>query len=279
MMTKTLVLAAAATLTATGAQAATVFGVDEFNNLVTFDSASAATTQSSVAITGTRASVGAIDFRPINGALYGLGLDRIVYTINTATGAATAVSGPLSIMGSEFAFDFNPSIDRLRIVSNTNQNYVFNPNDSSLSQVTSVFYGADDANAGMDPEIGAAAYTGSTFGGPTQLYSIDTNLDVLTTQANSAGTLGTVGRLGVDLGSRTSFDISGSGAFVQNGRNFYSVDLATGALTSLGMTDRSLFGIAVSAVPEPATWGMMILGFGVVGGAMRRRPRVAVRFA
>lgn len=25
------------------------------------------------------------------------------------------------------------------------------------------------------------------------------------------------------------------------------------------------------AVPEPATWGMMILGFGVVGGAMRRR--------
>jgi hypothetical protein len=32
-----------------------------------------------------------------------------------------------------------------------------------------------------------------------------------------------------------------------------------------------------AAVPEPATWALMILGFGVVGYAMRRRP--AVRFA
>ncbi len=37
---------------------------------------------------------------------------------------------------------------------------------------------------------------------------------------------------------------------------------------------------ALAAVPEPATWAMMILGFGVVGGAMRRRkalggPRLA----
>ncbi len=34
-------------------------------------------------------------------------------------------------------------------------------------------------------------------------------------------------------------------------------------------------------VPEPATWGLMILGFGAVGGAMRRRQSVStkVRFA
>lgn len=30
-------------------------------------------------------------------------------------------------------------------------------------------------------------------------------------------------------------------------------------------------GITASAVPEPATWGMMILGVGVAGGALRRR--------
>lgn len=29
----------------------------------------------------------------------------------------------------------------------------------------------------------------------------------------------------------------------------------------------------VTAVPEPATWAMMLLGFAVVGGAMRRRER------
>jgi PEP-CTERM motif len=33
------------------------------------------------------------------------------------------------------------------------------------------------------------------------------------------------------------------------------------------------------AVPEPATWGMMLAGFGVVGGAMRRRQRTTVSFA
>jgi hypothetical protein len=38
---------------------------------------------------------------------------------------------------------------------------------------------------------------------------------------------------------------------------------------------------AVSAVPEPATWALMLLGFGGVGVAMRRRSktRVAVKFA
>ncbi|MBB5687190.1 PEPxxWA-CTERM sorting domain-containing protein [Sphingobium boeckii] len=35
----------------------------------------------------------------------------------------------------------------------------------------------------------------------------------------------------------------------------------------------------VAAVPEPATWAMMITGFGFVGGAMRRKAKVSVRFA
>ena len=35
-----------------------------------------------------------------------------------------------------------------------------------------------------------------------------------------------------------------------------------------------------AAVPEPASWAMMIAGFGVVGGALRRRKtRTSVRFA
>nr|WP_240047570.1 PEPxxWA-CTERM sorting domain-containing protein [Sphingomonas panacisoli] len=39
--------------------------------------------------------------------------------------------------------------------------------------------------------------------------------------------------------------------------------------------------VAAGAVPEPATWAMMLAGFGAIGFAMRRRPKVAtrVRFA
>ena len=43
------------------------------------------------------------------------------------------------------------------------------------------------------------------------------------------------------------------------------------------------FGIAgssmLSAVPEPASWAMMLIGFGVIGGAMRSRRQPTASFA
>ena len=38
-----------------------------------------------------------------------------------------------------------------------------------------------------------------------------------------------------------------------------------------GFYGAALDNVSISAVPEPATWALMILGFGAVGGAMRRR--------
>jgi hypothetical protein len=40
-----------------------------------------------------------------------------------------------------------------------------------------------------------------------------------------------------------------------------------------------LDGVGVIAAPEPATWGLMILGFGMVGLGMRRRTRATIAFA
>ena len=37
------------------------------------------------------------------------------------------------------------------------------------------------------------------------------------------------------------------------------------------------FSSAISAAPEPGTWAMMILGFGLAGAALRRRPTVTTR--
>jgi hypothetical protein len=52
------------------------------------------------------------------------------------------------------------------------------------------------------------------------------------------------------------------------------------AFAYLGMTsDQNAFeidDIAINGVPEPGTWAMMLLGFGAVGFAMRRRSRKQV---
>jgi hypothetical protein len=251
---------------ATPGQAATIFGVDGLNNLVVFDSNAPGAYASSVRITGIADSVQAIDFRPANGMLYALGGDRVLYTIDTATGVASALGGPLAIEGTLFGFDFNPVADAIRIVSNTNQNYRANPNTGVLIATdTPVAY----AGSTQDPDVTANAYlTGST----TQ-YAIDTAADTLVLQANNAGTLTTVGALGTDVGLRTSFDIVGSDAFVFNNQTLFRANLQTGALTTVGRTPSELFGIAIatSAVPEPATWAMMLVGFGAVGYSMRKR--------
>jgi hypothetical protein len=37
--------------------------------------------------------------------------------------------------------------------------------------------------------------------------------------------------------------------------------------------------VAQAAVPEPATWGLMLAGFGLVGAGLRSRRRQAVTYA
>ena len=61
-------------------------------------------------------------------------------------------------------------------------------------------------------------------------------------------------------------------------RNYFATFTATGSSTTLKFTNLTggvnegifLDAVSIQAVPEPATWGMMILGFGAIGFAMRR---------
>ena len=84
-----------------------------------------------------------------------------------------------------------------------------------------------------------------------------------------------------------SFNIAQS-HIVTGGTGFFAG--TTGSFKSAGVltivpgqrpnvTQRFEGVLDIPAVPEPATWGMMILGFGVIGSALRSRRRVAVRFA
>jgi len=60
--------------------------------------------------------------------------------------------------------------------------------------------------------------------------------------------------------------------------------LSFGAFSADGCCNASLstitnFNAPAGAVPEPASWAMMVGGFGLVGGALRNRRKVAIRFA
>lgn len=64
-----------------------------------------------------------------------------------------------------------------------------------------------------------------------------------------------------------------------NATAFYKLDggagLDTFRIAYRASSSAVLYGVS-PAVPEPATWGMMLLGFGIVGSAARRRRRYAV---
>ena len=273
MMKKYVFGLAAAVLASTSAQAATLFAVDETNNLISFDSAAPGTTLSSVAISGVGgSSILAMDIRVRDGKTYILTDANQLYTLDRLTGATNLVQN-LALTGSNFAFDFNPTNANLRIVSNDNSNYVRNFATNTLVNATNVAYGPTDANFGVDPDITSAAYLNNDNNSATgtTLFVLDSRNDVLATQNAATGILSTIGATGIDFGARTSFDIANNNtAFALNGNTLYTVNLATGAFTSVGNTDRTLFALT-AAVPEPATWGLMILGFGVVGSALRSR--------
>jgi hypothetical protein len=82
----------------------------------------------------------------------------------------------------------------------------------------------------------------------------------------------------------TSGAVTGTGQWLQ----FSGTFIATATTANLSIfndnnqasgNDYGLDLISVTAVPEPATWAMMVGGFGVIGAAARRRARASVTFA
>lgn len=222
-----------------------------------------------------------IDYRPATGQLYGLGDGSGVYTLDVATGSATLVGSGFTaqLNGSHFGFDFNPVIDRIRIVGDSNQNLVAHPDTGAANVAATVdtFYASGDINEGVDPHVVHHAYDGNVaMSSATQLRAIDTRLDVLVTQTNNVGTLQTVGALGIDASDIGGFDVSDTGlAFAVFGNwgtgtsTLYSINLTTGAATSLGGIGEVVSGIAVAPVPVPAALPM----FGMAAGLLWLRRR------
>jgi hypothetical protein len=251
-----------------------IYGVTVSNKLITFNSSDPGTIMSTNQISGLQANenVLGIDFRPATGQLYGLGSTSRLYTIDIGSGAATQVGSVLTttLQGTDFGFDFNPLVDRIRVTSNEDQNLRLNPNNGTIAGIDGTLaYSTTDRNASQNPNIVASAYTNNVPGpASTTLYNIDTNLDVLVTQnPPNAGTLNTVGPLGEDITSVTGFDIVGSNTafaslsftnnYPANTTGLYSVNLTTGAITPIrfiggGEAVRDI-SAALSAAPATVT--------------------------
>ena len=290
---KSLLGAAALTASVT-AQALTVYTVTTTNQLGYFDSATPAATLNVGAISGLQSGevVLGIDFRPATGELFALGSTSRLYVINTGTAAATLVGSGFStpaLFGLSFGFDFNPTVDRIRSVSDGDQNLRLNPiTGANAATDTALAYAGADVNAGDNPAVVGSAYTNNFAAAPsTVLYGIDWQNDILVTQVPpNSGTLNTVGALGINTSDQVGFDIFSSGgldsAFASlttgDGGGFYSINLLTGSATLIGFVDpgwvgvgNSLRDIAIAPVPLPAAVWLFGTALGALGAARRRR--------
>lgn len=245
----------------------TIYAATTDNTLISFNSTSPGTLIASTPISGLPdgTTILGIDFRPANGQLFALGSDSRLYRIDTASGAATAAGNAAfnpALNGMEFGFDFNPTVDRIRLVSDAAQDLRLNPNNGAVGAVDgAIGYNTADRNAGTPANLVASAYT-NNFGTSTStvLFGIDSNLDVLVIQnPPNNGTLNTVGSLGIDASGPVGFDIMSDrlgvdSAFASINGSLYIINLGSGAAMLVGAINSPapIAGIAATASTAPA---------------------------
>jgi hypothetical protein len=263
-----------------------IYGITPGNILIRFDSATPGTIAASAAVTGLGANetIRGIDFRPRTGQLYAVTVttgsvaNSVLksYVINPLTAQATLVGATaVALAGAAdlpSGVDFNPTVDRIRYVNTNDENARLNPNNGSLAgndtdltpfATSDIIAEAYDRN--FDRQTIAAPANNAI---PTTLYGINRGSSTLVLQGSIDGTsspnggaITNVGPLGFFLHATHDggFDIvPGSGpqrAFAaltddNDGlTRLYTINLATGAATSVGLIGNGLsqlYGIAIA---------------------------------
>jgi len=285
MLIKLASVLLATTAAASAAHAERLYGLGSGNSIVSFDSATPGTTTTR-AITGVAAgdTLVGIDLRPATRQLFTVGTSGNVYSLRATAGgfAATNVgSSNFAPSGGNFGIDFNPTVDRIRVVSDTNQNLRLNPG----SPGTSLNDSALTLNGSSNFDLVAVAYSNND-NDPltgTVLYGLDAVSGGLVRSTNAnAGTYANTnlagvafGPLGTAIGSGSvDFDISGVTGigYFQAGDVLHTIDFTTGAGSSIGAIGATgISGLTAGGVPEPSSWALLIVGFGLTGAVMRRR--------
>ncbi|NVO29842.1 DUF4394 domain-containing protein [Hymenobacter lapidiphilus] len=287
-------------------------------NLLSFDTDLPGVIRTSVGITGvaTGQTLVGMDVRPLNNALYALGYNATtqtgqLYTINAATGVATNISGTTNLalpLGTgSVAFDFNPTVDRIRVEGVNRANFRLNPNDGTAAPIVdgTLAYATGDANAAATPAIGSVAYTNS-YSGPgnptgstartTQLFAYDEALNILANQnPANAGTLATVGASGVTVvagpnvdmdiystaeGTNTAYLVATTGTSASS--SLYNLNLTTGTASGprqigLGLTVRDLAIAAGAGVTTGIRSQAVATGFVLFPNPVADRAEISFR--
>jgi Domain of unknown function (DUF4394) len=161
-----------------------------------------------------RVAIKGIDFRPASGDLYALGSNKVVYRLNPRTAIAVPEGPsfdrvPSILNGDNMGFDFNPTVDKIRVTSDAHDNLRLNPDDGTLLMVDTMLTPAD-------VQVVGSAYTNSSFTAVrptvTELYAYDVSGDMdrlwIQRPAN-AGTLIMPVSSGLRLRGTLGFDIAG----------------------------------------------------------------------
>jgi hypothetical protein len=169
--------------------------------------------------------------------------------------------------------------------------YLFNPTvttgatSGSYSATGNIF--TTSATGGYTGAAGVGSTTGSFSFSNTVGDTIATSLPLFFTFGNytfSASSISTVGYSSPGTGADTAISLYLLGTTIANG--FAATN--SSVTLQLNSTGGSAFSAAAtlanppsSAVPEPASWAMMLGGFGMMGAAVRssRRKKVAVTFS
>ena len=109
---------------------------------------------------------------------------------------------------------------------------------------------------------------------------IDVGANTVTFITNHTGGYGggTFNGYRLDFAGRkvTSFSLANGNTY-QPAASFSGSSVFINVLGTSADGGNVVFDIQTSAVPEPATWAMMMLGFGMVGFGLRSRPKSSVR--
>jgi hypothetical protein len=196
-----------------------------------------------------------IDVRPASGAIYGLGDAGGIYVLDPRESRPTFKARlNVALDGKNFGMDFNPTVDRLRVVSDRGQNLRINVDTGATTVDQPLKIGTNRING-----VAAVAYTNNDNDATTAttLFDLDSVNDQLVTQAPpNDGNLVAVNALRFRSSADATFDIETTtkdGAIentgyvaLDGGEAFFRLDLKTASLTFLGnMGANRLSGLAM----------------------------------